>query len=94
MKTTVVKARVNRQHASQARAILARIGLRPSDAISALMAQVVAHRGIPFPLQEEGYSYAASEYGLTPGQMDAAEARIRKKIERERRRGRLLKRLT
>lgn len=87
MTTTVIRARVNSTHAKKAREILGGLGLRPSDAISVLMAQIVAHRGLPFSVQEEGYAYAASEYGLSRNEMDAAAVRIQRDIARERRRG-------
>ena len=54
-----------------------------------LFAQVIAQRGLPFAVQEDGYAYAANEYGLAPGELDAAARRIRRRIERERKAGTL-----
>ena len=50
-------------------------------------AQVIARRGLPFAVQEDGDAYAQSEYDVTPAEMDAAEKRIRRSIARERKAG-------
>ena len=73
MATTLLRARVDRGQAAAAKKILAGLGLKPGDAVGMLLAQVVAHRGLPFPVQEEGYAYARSEYGLTPREVRVLE---------------------
>jgi len=87
MATTLLRTRVDRSRAKQASAILAGLGLKPSDAVNLLFAQVIAHRGLPFAVQEQGYAYAASEYGLTPPALDAAARRLRQRVARERKAG-------
>ncbi len=87
MATTLLRARVDTRHAAAAKKILAGLGLDTTAAINMLFAQVVAQRGLPFAVQENGYAYAAGEYGLTPAEMDAAEKRIRRSVARERRAG-------
>lgn len=93
MSTTLLRVRVNSAHARRAKQVLDNLGLRPADAVGALFAQIAARRGLPFAVEEQGYGYAESEYGLTPAEVDRAEAAMRREVERERRRGRLLKRL-
>ena len=87
MSTTIIRARVDSKHAKNAREILSSIGLKTSDAVSMLMAQIVAHRGIPFAVQEDGYAYAMREYGATPEEVGAASARMNANIARERKAG-------
>ncbi|MFZ5495522.1 MAG: type II toxin-antitoxin system RelB/DinJ family antitoxin [Verrucomicrobiota bacterium] len=87
MATTLLRARVDTRHAAAARKILAGLGLDTTAAVNMLFAQVVAQRGLPFAVQENGYAYAASEYGLTPAEMDAAERRILRRTGRERKAG-------
>jgi len=87
MSTTIIRARVDSKHARIASEILSAIGLKTSDAVSMLMAQIVAHRGIPFAVQEDGYAYAMREYGATPEEVDAACERMERNIERERKAG-------
>ena len=87
MSTVIIRARVDGKHARAAREILSNIGLKPSDAVSMLMAQIVARRGMPFAVQEEGYAYAMSEYGATPQEVDAASKRMDRNIARERKAG-------
>ena len=89
MSTTIIRARVDSKHARIAKQILSSIGLRTSDAVSMLMAQIVAHRGIPFAVQEDGYAYAMREYDATPEEVDAACERMTRNIERERKAGTL-----
>jgi len=87
MATTLLRARVDRRQAAAAKKILAGLGLKPGDAVGMLLAQVVAHRGLPFPVQEEGYAYARAEYGLTPREVDAAESRIVQSMDKARKSG-------
>ena len=70
MPTTVVRARVERSRARMAEKILFRMGLKPSDAVNMLYAQIVQQRGIPFALVDAGSDYARTEYGLTEAGMD------------------------
>jgi len=87
MDTVIIRARVDGKHARAAKEILSNIGLKPADAVSMLMAQIVAHRGIPFAAQEDGYAYALREYGATPKEVDAASERMDRNIARERKAG-------
>lgn len=87
MSTTLLRTRVDSRRAAAAKKILAGLGLDATSAVNMLFAQVIAQRGLPFAVQDSGYAYAASEYGLTPAEMDAAEKRIRRSIERERKAG-------
>jgi addiction module RelB/DinJ family antitoxin len=87
MATTLLRTRVDRDRTKEATKILGRLGLKPSDAVNMLMAQIVYRRGLPFDVQESGYAYAQSEYGLTPAEMDAAEKRIRQRIAKEKKAG-------
>lgn len=87
MATTLLRARVDTRHAVAAKKILAGLGLDTTTAVNMLFAQVVAQRGLPFAVQENGYAYAASEYGLTSAEMDAAAKRIRRGLARERKAG-------
>jgi antitoxin component of RelBE/YafQ-DinJ toxin-antitoxin module len=89
MSTTVVRARVASGRAKNVARILNRVGLTPAAAVNALYAQIEQHRGIPFAVQEDGYAYAKSEYGLSASEMDAAEKRIRRRLARERKAGTL-----
>lgn len=89
MSTTLLRTRVDTRRAAQAKKILAGLGLDATAAVNMLFAQVIARRGLPFAVQEEGYAYAQSEYGLTPAEVDAAERRIHLSIERERKAGTL-----
>jgi len=50
--------------------ILSRMGLKPSDAVNMLYAQIVQQRGIPFALVDAGSDYARTEYGLTEAELD------------------------
>lgn len=87
MATTILRTRVDTRRAAAAKKILDGLGLDATSAVNMLFAQVIAHRGLPFAVQEDGYGYAQSEYGLTPAEMDAAEKRTRQRITRERKAG-------
>lgn len=87
MATTLLRTRVDSARAAQATKILSDLGLDATTAVNMLFAQVVAQRGLPFPVMENGYAYAASEYGLTPAEADAAGKRIRRRLARERKAG-------
>jgi antitoxin component of RelBE/YafQ-DinJ toxin-antitoxin module len=63
------------------------MGLKPSDAVSMLMAKIVSQRGIPFAVQEDGYAYALGEYGATRENVDTAHERMKRNIARERKAG-------
>ena len=47
-KTMLVRARVPSQRLRRAERILSKLGMKPSDAINMLMAQVELHQGLPF----------------------------------------------
>lgn len=84
MATTLLRTRVDAQRAAAAKKILEGLGLDATTAVNMLFAQVIARRGLPFAVQEDGEVYAQSEYGLTSAEMRAAEKRIRRRIARER----------
>jgi addiction module RelB/DinJ family antitoxin len=87
MSTIVLKSRVNRLNAAAARRVLARLGLKPSDAVNALFAQIASRKALPFALATSDSSYAMEEYGLDKKAIAAASARISRQIARERRAG-------
>lgn len=84
MATTLLRTRVDAHRAAAAKKILEGLGLDATTAVNMLFAQVIARRGLPFAVQEDGDSYAESEYGLTSAEMVSAEKRIRRRIARER----------
>lgn len=73
-KTVLVRARVPFKRLQKAERILGKLGMKPSDAINMLMAQVELHQGLPFnvsiqrePLlsaegQAEAWTEALGEY--------------------------------
>ncbi len=73
-KTTLVRARVPFKRLQKAERILSKLGMKPSDAINMLMAQVELYQGLPFnvslhkePLlsadgQAEAWTEALGEY--------------------------------
>jgi addiction module RelB/DinJ family antitoxin len=87
MPTIVLKSRVDRLNAASARRVLARLGLKPSDAVNALFAQIASRKALPFALATSDSSYAREEYGLDEKAVAVASARIRRQIARERRAG-------
>lgn len=87
MATTLLRTRVEVRRAAAAKKILDGLGLDATTAVNMFFAQVIARRGLPFAVQEDGYAYAQSEYDVTPPEMDAAEQRIRRGIARERKAG-------
>ncbi len=87
MATTLLRTRVDARRAAAAKKILASLGLDATTAVNMLFAQVIARRGLPFAVQEDGDAYARTEYGLTPAEMGAAAKRIRLSIARERKAG-------
>lgn len=89
MATTLLRTRVDSARAAEAKKILAGLGLDATAAVNMLFAQVVAQRGLPFAVMENGYAYAVGEYGLTPAEADAAEKRIRRSLAREHKAGTL-----
>lgn len=89
MATTILRTRVDSRRAAAAKKILNSLGLDATTAVNMLFAKVIAQRGLPFAVQEDGYAYAASEYGLTPAEMDRAAARIARDTARERKAGRI-----
>lgn len=87
MATTLLRTRVDARRAAAARKILEDLGLDATTAVNMFFSQVIAVRGLPFPVQQEGAAYAMGEYGLTPAEMAAAERRIRRRVARERKAG-------
>jgi antitoxin component of RelBE/YafQ-DinJ toxin-antitoxin module len=71
MKTTressvLVRARVPAKRLRNAEKILARLGMKPGDAINLLLAQVELRRGLPF-------SVSLDDAPLVPGERQGAE---------------------
>ena len=91
MATTLLRTRVDARRAAAAKKILDGLGLDATTAVNMMFAQIIARRGLPFAVQEDGDAYAQSEYGLTPAEMDAAAKRIRQSIARERKAGTIKK---
>jgi addiction module RelB/DinJ family antitoxin len=87
MSTIVLKSRVDRINAAAARRVLAKLGLKPSDAVNVLFAQIASRKALPFALATSDSSYAMEEYGLDAKAIAAASARISRQIARERRAG-------
>ena len=87
MAATLIRIRIDAGRAAAAKKILAGLGLDATSAVNMLFAQIVARRGLPFAVQEDGYAYAQSEYGVTPAELDAAAKRIRRTVARERKAG-------
>ncbi len=85
--TTLLRTRVDKSRARQAKKILAGLGLKPGDAVNLLFAQIVNRRGLPFAVQEEGYAYAKAEYGISPAELDQAAENIHRESEQARRGG-------
>ncbi|HZZ56483.1 MAG TPA: type II toxin-antitoxin system RelB/DinJ family antitoxin [Opitutaceae bacterium] len=85
--TTVLKARVDRSNAAAARRVLAQLGLKPSDAINVLFAQIASRKALPFALATADSAYAQEEYGLSDAEVVAVGARLRKELAKERKAG-------
>lgn len=90
MATTILRTRVDAHRAAAAKKVLAGLGLDATSAVNMLFAQIVARRGLPFAVQEDGYDYAQSEYGVTPAELDAAAKRIKRAAAGARSRGETL----
>lgn len=84
MPTVVLKSRVDRSNAAAARKILSRLGLKPSDAVNALFAQIASRKALPFSLATSDSSYASEEYGLDRRGIVAVGKNLRKQIEKDR----------
>jgi addiction module RelB/DinJ family antitoxin len=84
MPTVVLKSRVDRSNASAARRVLTRLGLKPSDAINALFAQIASRKALPFALATSDSSYAQEEYGLDKKGVAAVGKGLRRQIAQER----------
>jgi addiction module RelB/DinJ family antitoxin len=87
MPTIVLKTRVDQSNAAAARRVLARLGLKPSDAVNALFAQIASRKALPFTLATSDSSYAREEYGLEEKAISRVGARLRRETARERRDG-------
>jgi len=87
MSTIVLKSRVDRKNALAARRVLARIGLKTSDAVNVLFAQIASRKALPFALATADSDYAKEEYGLTGAEAVRTGLRIQRQIIRERRAG-------
>jgi addiction module RelB/DinJ family antitoxin len=87
MPTIVLKSRVDRSNAAAARRVLTRLGLKPSDAVNALFAQIASRKALPFALATSDSFYAKEEYGLDEKAVAIVGVRLRRQIARERHAG-------
>jgi addiction module RelB/DinJ family antitoxin len=87
MITMVLKSRVDRTNAIAARRVLAELGLKPSDAINVLFAQIASRKALPFALATADSSYAREEYDLDDAEVAGVGSRLRKELARERKAG-------
>jgi antitoxin component of RelBE/YafQ-DinJ toxin-antitoxin module len=60
------------------------LGLKPSDAVNALFAQIASRKALPFSLATSDSSYASEEYGLDRRGIVAVGRNLRKQIEKDR----------
>lgn len=75
MKDEIIRARIDADLKARASEVLASCGLEVSDALRLFLRQVVAHNGIPFPIQ-----------GFVPERSGAELARLKRESqERDRR---------
>jgi len=86
MNTILLETWIERENAEAAARVLARLGLKPSDAVNALFAQI-ARRESKTPGSEDGKAYALAELGLDDETVAAISARLRRRIEESQRRG-------
>jgi addiction module RelB/DinJ family antitoxin len=89
MMTVVLKSRVDRSNATEARRVLAQLGMKPSDAINVLFAQIASRKALPFALAISDSSYAREEYGLDEAAIARVGSRLRRELARERRAGKI-----
>jgi addiction module RelB/DinJ family antitoxin len=87
MPTIVLKTRVDRTNAASARRVLAKLGLKPSDAVNALFAQIASRKALPFALATADSIYAREEYGLDEKAVLAVGEKLRDELATERRKG-------
>lgn len=66
-KVTTIQARIEPQLKEQADAILKKIGLTASQAINALYAQIIMHKGLPFELKIPNQETLAARDELEKG---------------------------
>lgn len=78
---------MDRSNAVAARRVLAQLGLKPSDAINVLFAQIASRKALPFALATADSAYAREEYGLDEAGVAAVGSRMRKELVRERKAG-------
>jgi len=84
MPTVILKTRVDRSNATAARRVLTRLGLKPSDAVNALFAQIASRKALPFALATSDSSYAKEEYGLDKKGVIAVGKGLRRQMAQER----------
>lgn len=86
MNTILLETWIERENAEAAARVLARLGLRPSDAVNALFAQI-ARRELEQSGTTDGKAYALSEFGLDGETVAAISKRLRRQIEESQRQG-------
>jgi antitoxin component of RelBE/YafQ-DinJ toxin-antitoxin module len=89
--TTTFRARVLRTPYSKAKKIFQGVGLTPAQAVNIFFSQVAIRQEIPFRIgvNDAPYEYPEKEYGVSPGKVDAFEARMDAEIARGRKKGKL-----
>ena len=86
METILLETWIERENVEAATRVLARLGLKPSDAVNALFAQI-ARRESDRPGKAGGANYALAEFGLDGATVSAISARLRRQIEESQHRG-------
>jgi len=87
MPTMILRTRVDRRNATEARRVLALLGMTPTDAVNVFFAQVASRKAIPFAIATADSDYAAEEYGLTKAGIAATSRRISRATARAREAG-------
>jgi antitoxin component of RelBE/YafQ-DinJ toxin-antitoxin module len=80
METILLETWIKRENAEVATRVLARLGLKPSDAVNALFAQIARRESNRTGRTSEA-NYALGEFGLDGETVSAIEARLRRQIE-------------
>ena len=85
MNTILLETWIERENAEVATRVLARLGLKPSDAVNALFAQI-ARRESDRPGTIGRANDALADFGLDGETVSAISARLRRQIEESQRR--------
>ena len=85
--TTLFRARVDSARKDKAERVLARLGLRPADAVNMLFAQIAERNAMPFAVALPG---ALTDYGVTPAELATALSRLDDETQKARTEGTLV----